>query len=212
MGIQVIFDIVSSMAVGGILLFSVMAFQSHDVDDKRSLTGAVIAQEVTTSLTEVLQDDFGRIGYCAMRSNMAPPFITAAGPNSITFKTDTLSVAGGSGDGVVDLISYQLGDFMGTTPNPRDRALLRSVNSMGASNVSIGLTYFGLKYYDANGVDLGPTVSNANLKLIASVDVTLRCEDAYASPYSDNDLLLPIHVYERRMRFAMRNQGSIASN
>lgn len=148
------------------------------------------------------------MGYCKIKNAMAAPIVISAGADYIAFKTDIPDGAGGEGDGTPDIITYQLGGFVTSTPNPNDRMLLRKVNSGPFVSSSMGVTNFDLQYLKYNGDTLARPVDASQLREITAIQVTIKVENAY--PYistSGRDSLVVVDANWKQLRFEIRNFG-----
>lgn len=208
MGYQVILDLVGSAIAGGLLVLSLLNFSAQNGETKRAFRDEIGAQSNLLSVVEVLEEDFWQMGYCKIKNAMAAPIVISAGADYIAFKTDIPDGAGGEGDGTPDIITYQLGGFVTSTPNPNDRMLLRKVNSGPFVSSSMGVTNFDLQYLKYNGDTLARPVDASQLREITAIQVTIKVENAY--PYistSGRDSLVVVDANWKQLRFEIRNFG-----
>lgn len=208
MGYQVILDIIGSAITGGLLLLTLLNFNAQNLESKQQYRDEIIAQKNLVEVVNVMEEDFRRIGYCQIRSNMALPVVTLAAAESLRFKTDLPSNAANEGDGTVDYVTYALGPFVTSTMNPHDRMLYRRENAGEYAGSSMGVTNFSLRYLKYNGDTLAVPVPYDKLKEIIAVEVTLRVENI--NPYTAAgtvDSLITVMVNWKQLRFAIRNFG-----
>jgi len=208
MGFQVLLDLIGSAVVGGLFILSLLSFSAQNSETKRAFRDEISAQSNLLSVVQVLEEDFRQMGYCKIKSAMAAPIVTNAGPDYITFKTDIPDGPGGEGDGVVDTVAYKFGDYVTSTPNPNDRYLLRSVNSGPYVGSSMGVTFFDLQYLNYKGDTLARPVSTDQLRQITAIQVTIKVENTY--PYTSStglDTLVVVDANWKQLRFEIRNFG-----
>ena len=187
---------------------TLLRFNAQNMETKQLYRDEIIAQKDLVEVVNVLEEDFRRIGYCAVRSNMAVPIILTAAADSIKFKTDLPAGASNEGDGTVDSVTYKLGELILLTANPRDRMLYRRENNGPYGGSSMGVTYFELKYLKYNGDTLARPVPRDKLKEITAIEVLLRVENA--NPYGSvggPDSMATVQVNWKQLRFQIRNFG-----
>jgi len=210
MGFQIFLDIAGAIVLGGAFLINLLRFQGDDLQTKQESHDDIVAQQNLTALVSLLEEDFRRIGYCAVKGNMTGPVILCAGPDYISFKTDLVTGANPEGDGVVDSVAYLTGPLLSTTPNPRERMLYRRENQ-GEWNVSsLGVTYLDFKYHRYNGDTLARPVAASQLKEITSIEVTVRVENQYPFTLAGTvDSLDIIDVNWKQLDFEIKNFGGV---
>ncbi len=160
--------LITSFIVGGMLLLSMLALSSTVSQNAANTTLNLIAKSNVSTITEIVQNDFRRIGF-----GVSGTAITAMNANSITFQStfNTASVS------TVRWMFDVTGSVM-TTQNPNDRPLRRTVNG-AVSDISLVVTDFTLTYFDAAG---NVTAVPANVRSIR-VRITCGSADAYADYY-----------------------------
>ena len=210
MGFQIFLDIAGAIVLGGAFLINLLRFQGDDLQTKQESHDDIVAQQNLTALVSLLEEDFRRIGYCAVKGNMTGPVILCAGPDYISFKTDLVTGANPEGDGFVDSVAYLTGPLLSTTPNPRERMLYRRENQ-GEWNVSsLGVTYLDFKYHRYNGDTLARPVAASQLKEITSIEVTVRVENQYPFTLAGTvDSLDIIDVNWKQLDFEIKNFGGV---
>jgi hypothetical protein len=228
MGASTIFDIVSSTVVGSLLLLIALRLNAQAVETNAIYQNNLKIQQDLVVLTDVLEYDFRKIGYCKDFTKIQPPNIAiiAADSTSIKFMTDCPKVgilfsvldlfdstkgieSQDLGDGKVDTIYYCLGDTseLASTPNPRDRYLYRIVNGNKGKGWNLGVTQFSLKYYDALGDSIPFPVPDPRLIYTMEINISLESpapllKTEYTSAAADS---ADYKVYWRQIRLASRN-------
>jgi hypothetical protein len=169
-----IYDIVGSMVIGGIILLMLLSFNSTVMEGAAVQTFNGVVQSNMTSLSDLLEHDFRKIGYRVAKTYDSN--FTYADPEALIFKGDI------NNDGVVDRVSYFF-DKKKKAPNknPRTRILYREVNGVQSQAMNLGLTNFRFRYYDAADSLIHPNPVVANPTAIKSVRVLMTMESL--SPY-----------------------------
>ena len=208
MGYQVILDIIGSSIIGGLLFLTLLNFTAQTMETKQTYRDEIVAQENLVNVVTVIEEDFRRMGYCTVRSNMTNPIVTMAAAESVRFKTDLPdpTKASGEGDGVVDSISYAFGAPVLATANPNDRMLLRRENTGPYGGSSMGVTVFHLTYLTSTGDSIPSPVPAARLNEINAVQVTISVENI--NPYSSvsgPDSLATVLVNWKQLTFQIKN-------
>lgn len=162
-------DIIGSFIIGGMVLVAVITLNIDISNNAARMTYDLVVQENMVELTREVEYDFYKIGY-RVPSDTA---ITSADSTDITFLADI------DDDGTVESVRYYLGspDELTSTPNTEDRLLYRVVNSETPKSSNMGVTAFGLKYYDESGNE------TSDLGDIQAIKVSLDVESPF--PYSD---------------------------
>jgi hypothetical protein len=182
MGSLSILDVIISAVLAGFILLTVANSNARMNETLFTKGNDLVVQENLVNLVRIIEKDFRRMGYCDDQSKIPDPAsaVVAADRHSIAFLTDINS------DGSVDTLRYEVGSTsaLGSTPNPRDMLLFRYVKGTVPRGVSVGLTRFDFKYYDANGDSLPLPI--ADLKAINSVELALVLESTrpYDTTYS----------------------------
>ncbi|MGA9119224.1 MAG: hypothetical protein WB699_07630 [Bacteroidota bacterium] len=187
MGSQTIIDIIGSAVVFGWLFLMTLQGNLDNSENVQTLKGDLLVQQDLVEVTQLLEYDFRKIGYCAEPNNLPDPTkaILLADTSSIKFLTDVDN--GGGPNGVLDSIYYYLGPTteLSATPNPRDRFLYRVVDNDLPKGANLGITQFTLKYFDAVGNPITTPVSGPNLQRIQTIQITVRVENVYAASIVD---------------------------
>ena len=201
MGFNVMFDIIGSIIIGGILL--TIAWRLNDAATERTYnnTGELSMQQNLATIAQIIEHDFRKIGYCADWNKIPDPSkaLTYADTSSIKFLTDL------DNDGNVDSVRYYLGPTseLSSTPNPRDRILYRVENNETPVGSNLGVTKFYMIYYDALGDTLIPPITTPGI--ISSVEINLEVEKvaAYVNNVAEYDTIPG--SFWRQIRLVARN-------
>jgi type II secretory pathway component PulJ len=209
MGTSTIFDIISSTVVAGMLLLMALRLNAQAIETNAIYQNNANLQLGLVALVDIVESDFRKIGYCRDFSKISPPniAIVTADSNSIRFLTDILSSPTDRGDGFVDTIYYYTGATGGNPNNPHERPLYRVVNGQAATGWSLGVTRFGLRYYDAVGDTLAWPIADPRLIYTLEVNISLE-SPAPLTKIQYNDSLAAqedFKVYWKQIRLASRN-------
>jgi hypothetical protein len=195
MGFNVILDVIGSMIIGGLLMLILFRLNDAATENTFNYGGELTSQQNLSTIVEILENDFRKIGYCKDWVKIPDPTkaILFADSTKIKFITDI------DNDSNVDTMTYYLGPTseLSGTPNPRDRLLYRIVNSEPAVGVNLGVTQFRLMYYDSFGDEM--TFPILNTGAIAKMAINIRVENVagYNNQYST--------VFWRQVRLVARN-------
>jgi hypothetical protein len=178
MGTSTIFDIITSAVVAGLLFLMALRLNAQTVETNAIYQNNANLQSSLVALVDIVESDFRKIGYCKDFTKISPPniAIVSADSNSIKFLTDIPSSPTDLGDGVVDTITYYTGNTGGNPNNRLERPLYRVVNGKSAQGWSLGVTRFGLRYYNALGDTLPFPISDP--KLIYTLEVNMSLQSA----------------------------------
>jgi hypothetical protein len=195
MGFSVIMDILGSTIVGGILMMNLFQINSTAGENNYTGSGEVTAQQNLSTIVQVLEHDFRKIGYCADWNKIPVPTkaILSADSTSIKYLTDVDS------DGNVDSMYYYLGPTseLLSTSNPRDRILYRVVNNEAPIGVNLGVTQFNLCFFDVLGNLINFPIAVTGEIYTMQIDLTVEDVDAYDEKYST--------AFWRQIRLAAKN-------
>jgi hypothetical protein len=195
MGFSTIFDILSSMAVGGLLLLTLLRLNGTAIENSIIYGNDRTLQRALAQTAVVLEEDLRRMGYCEDPYKLTEEMsrIIAADKEYISFYTDT------DRDGNLDSIAYFVSDTsaLSVTKNPRDKILYRQINSEIPLIVNTNIVQFDFTYYDALGFELSKPV--AQPALITHLEISFKVEDpeAYNENYSE--------AYWQQVRLTSRN-------
>ena len=195
MGASTLLDIVGSIIIGGVLLLILFRLQATASETSYDSSQDLIVQQNLTTLIDILQSDFRKIGYCADYTKITNPadVILYADSNEIKFIADLNDA------GVLDTVDYYTGPTseLSNTPNPRDKLLYRVINGEAPKGSNLGVTEFKLIYFDALGNILSTPVNPTGQ--IASVQVDLKVENSEAMNNQYQN------AFWRQVRFTTRN-------
>ena len=195
MGAAVMFDLIGSVIIGGILLLTLFRMNDNAAQNTFNFGGEVTVQENLVATIEVLEFDLRKIGYCKNPLKIPYPAkaILFADTSRIRFLTDT------GFDGDVDTLGYYLGTTseLSNTPNPNDRMLYRVINGK-EYGVNLGVTQFRIRYFDALGDELATPITTIPTGIMEmQIDVTVENTAAYNDEYR--------YAFWRQIRLASRN-------
>jgi type II secretory pathway component PulJ len=209
MGTSTIFDIITSVVIGGMLLLMALRLNAQAIETNAIYQDNLNLQQGLVALVDIVEYDLRKIGYCRDFTKINPPntAIVSADSNGIKFLTDIPSNPNDIGDGIVDTVSYSLGTVSVNPNNPRERLLYRVVNGQSTTGWTLGVTRFALRYFDALGDTL--TFPITDPKLIYTLEVNLSLESPApltAIQYHDSTAAQEdFKVYWKQIRLASRN-------
>ncbi len=203
MGYATILDIIGSVIAGGFLLLILARTNASAIQNTYNNNSDLITQQNLSTVVMLLENDFRKIGYMGdwTKAGQIDPTkaILYADSTRIKFIGDI------NNNGIMDTVYYYVGPTseLSGTPNPNDRILYRSVTSTNSSNNtltksgSIGITQFGLTYFDDFGHQLSFPITVPGT--IAEIQITLQVQntEAYNGQY--------VTSYWRQIRLAARN-------
>jgi hypothetical protein len=208
MGAQVMIDLIGSIVVFGWLLLMSLRVNTANQENMQTLNGDLLVQENLVAVTQLLEYDFRKIGFCKEPNNLVDPTkaILLADTSRIKFLTD-LDLDGTGPNGVLDSVYYFLGDTTGLsqTPNPRDRYLYRVVNGEPAKGANLGITSFTMKYFDRSGVPIPTPVGASELQKIQTIQITLSVENVYAASIVETTNKQYSSAFWQQVRLSSRN-------
>lgn len=166
MGTNVIFDLLGSFIIGGMLLVNILNMQG-DANSQSGLYSITrIAQKNLVVSATILENDFRKMGY-----GVADPTgcIVQADTSRIVFLSDI------DRNGSIDTVKYYLGPTseLSGTPNPKDRLLYRVINNEVPKSSNLGITRFYLQYFDQ---DMKPV---AIVNAIRVIQITISVESPF---------------------------------
>lgn len=195
MGFNVLLDVVGSTIIGGLLMLILFRLNNSATENTYNYGGELTSQQNLTTIVEILENDFRKIGYCADWQKIPVPSlaILQADSNKISFLTDV------EPDGNVDTMKYYLGPLseLTSTPNPRDRMLYRVINNETPVGVNLGLTEFKLVYFDALGDSISLPILNPGEITSMEINISVENTAGYDNKYTS--------VFWRQIRLAARN-------
>jgi hypothetical protein len=195
MGFNVIIDVLGSIIIGSVLMMNLFEINSTAVENNYTGSGELTAQQNLSTIVQVLEHDFRKIGYCADWNKIPVPTksILSADSTSIKYLTDVDS------DGNVDTMYYYLGPAseLLSTSNPRDKYLYRVVNNEAPVGVNLGVTQFSLCFFDVLGNLIDFPIAVPGEIYTMQIDLTVEDVDAYDEQYSS--------AFWRQIRLAAKN-------
>jgi hypothetical protein len=208
MGAQVMIDLIGSIVVFGWLLLMTLRINTANNENLQTLNGDLLVQENLVAVTQLLEYDFRKIGFCKEPNNLPDPTkaILMADTSRLKFLTDVDK--GGGPDGIPDTVYYFLGSAseLAGTPNPRDRYLYRVVlPDETPKGANLGITSFVLKYFDRSGVPIATPVAGAELQKIQTIQITLSVENVYASSIVETTNKQYSSAFWQQVRLSSRN-------
>lgn len=202
MGYSTLLDIVGSIIMGGVLMVILLTTNSNAVQTTYNYGGDVSIQKGLTTLVQVIDSDFRKIGYSSIQTIVLDPtkVILFADTSSIKFLSDV------SNNGTIDTVYYYLGPAgeLSYTTNPNDRILYRITHDTVSSPITMrnpGVSIFRFSYYDTSGKSLSCPVSS--LGKIAKIQIQLKMESAiaysgvYVSAYWNGTKRISVNVLDR---------------
>jgi len=170
-------DLIGTTIVAGMLILMMMALTGSVSESTTQQMLDVTTQQALSTIETMVEYDFHKMGFDAPGTA-----ITAMGADNITFWAGIDTNDDGVSDGV-NTVTYQLSSTSqaSSTPNPNDRVLYRTIGAATPVAVCLGVTAFGLQYYDESG---NITASPANVKAI-EVSLTVQSTIPYDNNYSE---------------------------
>jgi hypothetical protein len=211
MGTSTIFDIITSMVIGGMLLLMALRLNAQAIETNAIYQNNLNLQQGMVALVDIVEADFRKIGYCKDFTKISPPNIAIVSADSVSIKFLTDIPASPAptefGDGIVDTIWYYTGSTGGNPNNLHEKPLYRVVNGNTAVGWNLGVTRFALRYYDALGDTLPFPI--ADPKLIYTLEINISLESpAPLTKIEYRDSLgakEDFKVYWKQIRLASRN-------
>lgn len=211
MGTSTIFDIITSTVIGGLLLLMALRLNAQAIETNAIYQNNLNLQQGLVALVDIIESDFRKIGYCKTFTNISPPniAIVSADSDRIRFLTDVPANPSDLGDGNVDTVYYYVGPTseLSYTDNPNDRLLYRIVNGNTAKGWNLGVTRFGLRYYDAVGDTIPFPVPDPKLIYTLEINISLESPAPLTKiEYTDTTAAKEDYkVYWKQIRLASRN-------
>lgn len=197
-------DIIGSAIIAGILLLMCLRLNAQANETSSIYNGSVILQQNIVALVSWIEHDFRGIGYCQDWTKIPDPSksIRRADTSYIRFWTDFPPY------GTLDSVTWMIGPFETSTPNPRDRWIYRIANT-DTAKWRLGVTQFRLTYFEYDG-DTIKTMPVASPGMIYTLQIAVACEAP--SPFREEyrsvraaDSLAEFQVFWRQLRLAARN-------
>jgi len=140
-------------------------------------------QQNMTSLVEMLEYDFRKIGYCRNTSLLKDPsyFIQHGDTSSISFLTDVANV------GNVDTVKYWLGSNpIPGCQNKHVRMLYRQVDNGAPVASNLGVTEFHIDYFNTFGGQLPTPFGAPNQAQVIRITLMVQPVAAYDTAFVSN--------------------------
>lgn len=203
MGFSTLIDILGATLVGGLLLLILLRVNETATANTFSYAGELMVQEGLVETVSIIEHDFRKMGYCESWESMPDPTnaIIFADSSRISFLTDLPVALGSVGDGIIDTLHYYVGEVseLLSTDNPNDRFLYRVINSETPKSSNIGVTNFGLIYFDSFGNKIPTPIQSASTGSIKTIQIDLELQTVYSYDNNYNS------VFWRQIRLAARN-------
>ena len=165
-----LYDIVISVAIGGIVLAMLITFNGNIVEEASGQTIRMMAQTDLTAVIDVVDFEFRKMGYNLSGSDSA---IVYADSSKIKFRGDF------NNNGTVQTLTYYLDPTAASGhANKNTRILYRAVDAEPAQTINLGITRFRLAYFDKNGIPFtGYPVSKPSqiksFKIVLNIESTV---------------------------------------
>jgi len=182
---------IGSIIIGGLFLLGLVTYQGNVLDFSNEETFELLTQESMAAYIEIIEHDFNRIGRGLQLGELAISVIDTA---SITFRGDV------EGNGTPEIVTYSISNTSaaGSTENPNDVILYRTVNATPSIDSPGGVRRFRLRYYDVTGNQ------TADPQAVKSIGLTLTVESVheYNGRYARA-------VWQKRISPGNLNKGTI---
>jgi len=195
MGNSTIIDVLGSVILGGYILLMIFRLEST-VTETTFMNGSELSvQQNLTTLVEIMETDFRKIGFCADPQKIKDPTkaILSASEHGIKYLTDV------NRNGNVDTVEYYVGpaSTLTATPNPRDFLLYRSINHAQTLTFDMGLTKFDFLFFNSADDSIDFPITTPSEVFNIRLSVLLESSHAYDTMYT--------YAYWRQVRLAARN-------
>ncbi|RNC85712.1 MAG: hypothetical protein ED557_02765 [Balneola sp.] len=172
--------IVTSFAIGGILMISILAFNGRVLSQSAENTVSVSTQIKLNEIIELVNNDFNRIGFGTGTSD---PFVKIEA-DDIIFEADAFD---GDSYGVTNIRwEFDKAAQVTTTKNPNDFYLKRTGPITGSTygETRFPVAHFSVVYKTANDA---VTTNTATVKKI-SVEIIIESPEPYSKSSDGTDL------------------------
>jgi len=171
-----LYDIIISVMISGILLSMLIGFNGNITQEAVAQTIKMMAQSNLTTVTEIVDWDFRKMGYSLPASDSS---IISAESTKIKFKGVFNSTGA---PGTIDTLTYQLDTAASGNANKNTHMLFRKLNAQARQKMNMGITRLRFWYFDASGQPLAAPVSRPSL--IKSMKIGMNIESTV--PYKIN--------------------------
>jgi hypothetical protein len=161
-------DLVTSAVIFGILTLTIARVQSNINATVYENQFSYVTQTNSVELARQIEWDFAKIGHHVMTGSK----ILSADSTEIQFRADLTNT------GAINIVRYTVGDTSGSlqTMNKRDYPLFREQDGAMVQQ-NWGLTYFKIRYYDADNQQIPPPITgSSDLARIHSINVVFLLE------------------------------------
>jgi len=168
-------DVIGAALLVGMLMVTILNVNVNMTLETYKSASEFHTQSEMIQLARIMEFDIYKMGYAVSK-----PAIVAADTSYLKFRANLGDIGGAR-----DSVEYLLGTSVTSSPNPRDKHLLRTENISKVS-ISYSVTRFRLSYYDRQDAIIPTPVSLSNLDSIRSIRVylTLESPDPYDSVYA----------------------------
>lgn len=167
---QVILDLLGSIVIGGLLILMMLNLNSSISESAATQTFNNITQQNLTAVSDILENDFRKMGYHIFDSVK----VTYTDTAEIKFQTDLYS------DSVIHVVHYYFNPAaVSGQENTNTHVLYRQIDNNPHMPINLGLTKFRLWYYDGAG-NLLTGNSVATLAKIRAIKVAMSIESVSA--------------------------------
>jgi hypothetical protein len=201
MGGNSILDLIGSFIIGGMVIVMAMRLNSSAVETSTVYHGELKLQQNLTTLVEVMENDFRKIGYCADHKKIPEP----ARANLLADSTRYKFLTDLDSDGQLDSVFYYVGvpGELTDTPNPRDCYLYRVVNTNTPEGWNLGVTRFRFRYFNALGDTLTFPIAEPREVFAMEISIALESADPMEQKYLNDPSAY--EVFWKQIRVASRN-------
>ncbi len=168
-----LYDIVISIVIGGILLSMLIGFNGNITQEALAQTIKMMAQSNSTTVTQIIDWDFRKIGYSLSLSDSS---IITADTAKIKFKG---AFNGTGATGVIDTITYFLDPAASGNANKNTHILYRTLNLQKRISMNMGITRLQLVYFDANDQPLSCPVTRPSQIRSLKIGITVESTVPY---------------------------------
>jgi hypothetical protein len=188
-------DVLGSIVLGGYILLMIFRLNAT-VSETTFMNGSELAVQTNlTTLVDILESDFRKIGYCADPYKLTDPSkaIISVNEHGIKYLTDV------NRSGNVDTLEYYVSSTsaLTATPNPRDFLLYRRINHNPPLKFDIGLTKFDFLFFNSRDDSIAFPVATTGEIFNIRLSVLLESSHPYDTTYT--------YAYWRQVRLAARN-------
>lgn len=169
--------LVTSYIIGGLLMLAILMMNINLSSSSSELSMSETTKERTSAIAEMITWDIPKIGYDLVEKIDPDTAFVQADSNKITFWSNV------DNSGGVEQITWEFTtNPVTSTSNPND-FILRRVENGVATNITLGVTRFLIRYYDEYGdIDksqkMTTPIAPANFANIRQIEIEIVCESA----------------------------------